>query len=576
MHGCTYDASKELGDWDKTGFNDASWSKVVVDTRSPGATTDPQLQSSPGPTVQALEELPAKSVKEPLSDTYVVDLGQNMVGWVRLKLANTKPGQEIQLRYSEMLEPDGAPYRSSERTIRATDTYISKGGEVTWEPKFTFHGFRYVEVTGVDSAPPLDAITGIVAHSEMTRTGQFECSNPLINQLVHNIIWGQKGNYFEIPTDCPQRDERLGWTGDAQFFVPTATYNFDVAAFFNKWLIDLCEDSADGDGAFGSVAPEVIRSKGSFGATAWADAGIVCPYTIWKVYGDTTVIRDHYAAMAKYIDYLQNTSKNLIRGQGAYGDWLNLGGGAKSEVIGTAYFEHVTRLMSEMAAAVGKQDDAEKFRKLADDVRAAFIKAFIADDGHIKESSQTGYALAFAFNLIPPELRAKAADAFVEQIKQKDWHLATGFIGTPRLLPALSLAGRDDVAYRLLEQETYPGWLYQVKLGATTMWERWDGWTPDKGFQDPGMNSFNHYAFGSVGEWLYRTAGGIDTDGPGYKNIFIRPEPGGDLTWAKAGFDSIQGPISSSWKLQDGKTSLDVTIPVNTTATIYVPRSVAA
>jgi alpha-L-rhamnosidase len=429
-----------------------------------------------------------------------------------------------------------------------------------------------VQVTGLDEAPPLDAITGIVVHSQMDRTGTFECSNPLINQLFKNIIWGQKGNYFDIPTDCPQRDERLGWTGDAQFFVPTASYNFDIAAFFNKWLYDLCEDSADDEGAFPSVAPNVL-GKGSFGATAWADAGIICPYTIWKMYGDTTVIRDHYAAMGKYIDYLKKTSDHLIRKQGAYGDWLNLGGGAKSEVIGTAYFEHVTRLMAEMATATGKSDDAATYAALADDVRLAFIKEFVTDDGRIRDSSQTGYVLAFAFHLLPDVLRAQAADAFVEEIKNKDWHLATGFIGTPRLLPALSLAGRDDVAYRLLEQETYPGWLYQVKLGATTMWERWDGWTPDKGFQDPGMNSFNHYAFGSVGEWLYRTVGGIDSESDAFKEIVIRPHPGGHLTWAKATYNSIHGKIESSWKLQNGKLTLDVTVPLNTTATIFVPSS---
>src|SRR5438874_2429021 len=309
-----------------------------------------------------IERINAKNVSERLPGVYIVDLGQNMVGWVQLKLPATRRGQKIQLRYAEMLDSAGSIYSSSARSARATDTYISRGGKINWEPKFTFHGFRYLEITGLDEAPPLEAVTGIVIHSRMKRTGDFECSDPQINQLVHNIIWGQKGNYIDIPTDCPQRDERLGWTGDAQFFIPTAAYNFDVASFFNKWLVDLCEDSANDEGAFGSVAPEVIGSKGSFGATAWADAGIVCPYTIWKVYGDTRVIRDHYLAMAKYIEYLRKTSTNLVRTQGAYGDWLNLGGGAPSEVIGTAYFEHMTRLMSEMADAIGQTEDAEKFR----------------------------------------------------------------------------------------------------------------------------------------------------------------------------------------------------------------------
>jgi alpha-L-rhamnosidase len=567
LMGCTFDAQMELRGWDASGFDDSKWDAVAVTPH-----VLPKLQAAVGDPVRSIEQIQAQSVAQPQPGMYVYDLGQNMVGWVRLKMS-APAGTRIVLRFAEMLNPDGTLYTASLRGARATDTYIAGGGEFVWEPSFTFHGFRYVEITGVDAPPTLDAVTGIVVHTQMQRSGHFESSSSLVNQLVHNIIWGQKGNYLEVPTDCPQRDERLGWTGDAQFFIPTAAYNFDVGAFFTKWLVDLVDDSQGKDGAFAAVAPDVL--KNAHGATAWADAGIICPYTIYKVYEDRRVVEQHYANMARYIDYLKSTSKELIRGQGAFGDWVNLGGGAASEVIGTAYFEHVTRLMSEMAAAIGKSDDAERYRRLADDVRTAFRKAFVTSDGKIKDSSQTGYALAFTMDLLPDDAKVRSAAAanFVEEIKKKDWHLATGFIGTPRLLPALSLAKRHDVAYRLLLTETFPSWLFQVKLGATTMWERWDGWVPGRGFQDPGMNSFNHYAFGSVGEFLYRTVGGIDTDGPGYRKIIIRPQPDGGLTFSRCSYDSINGTIESSWRTEAGSVRLDVNIPVNTSATVYVPSS---
>ena len=418
-------------------------------------------------------------------------------------------------------------------------------------------------------------MTGVVVHADMPRTGEFACSSPPVDQLFRNIIWGQKRNYLEVPTDCPQRDERLGWTGDAQFFIPTAAFNFDVAEFFSKWLIDLDQDAQNDAGAFASVAPDILDYSGA-GASAWADAGVICPYNVWKYYNDPRVIERNYGATSRYLDYLQKTSKNHVRGQGAYGDWVKLGGGAKSEVIGTAYVEYVARLMSEMAAAIGRDEDAKRYEKLADDMRAAFVENFVTDDGRIRDSSQMGYALAFTMDLLPPDKRAAAAGHFVEEIEAKDWHLATGFIGTPRLLPALTAAGRTDVAYRLFLTDTYPSWLYQVRLGATTMWERWDGWTPEKGFQTPEMNSLNHYAFGLVGQWMYETAAGIETDGPGFRRVTIRPRPGPGLSSARASYDSINGTIRSAWKLDGGVVTLDVTVPPNVTATVYVPTADAA
>jgi alpha-L-rhamnosidase len=563
--GEAYDARKEIKDWDKAGADESSWKPVVVDD-----VTVPLVCASPTDTVRVDREFHPKSISEPEPGKYVFDLGQNMVGTVRLKV-NVPAGTRVVVRQTEMLNPNGTLYTTALRGARAQDTYIAKGtGEEVYMPRFTFHGFRYVEVSGLKSKPSLDTVTGVVIHTQMTQTGEFECSNPLVNQLFHNIIWGQKGNYLEVPTDCPQRDERLGWTGDAQFFVRTGTYNFDVASFFTKWLVDLVEDGQNAEGAFAHVAPDMGIG---YGAVAWDDAGIICPWTIYRMYGDTRIIQQHWDHMAKYIEFLKKTSKNLVREQGPYGDWVNLGGGAKSEVIGTSYFEYVTRLMSEMATAIGKTDEAQKYQKLADDIKAVFEKEFVLPDGSIKDSSQTGYALAFTMGLIPPDRTQKSADKFVEEIKKKDWHLATGFIGTPRLLPGLTDAGRTDVAYRLLLTETFPSWLFPVKLGATTMWERWDGWHPERGFQDPGMNSFNHYAFGSVGQYLYITVAGIDPITPGFDRFKIAPIPGGDLKYAKASFDSIHGKIVSDWKIDGDTFKLKVVIPINTTAEVHVPTS---
>ncbi len=566
LMGWTYDASRETR-WTEADFDDSAWAAVEV-----GSEFDALIEAYPGAPARRQEEIPAATVFESRPGVYVFDLRQNMVGWVRLK-GMARAGQPITIRHAEMLNPDNTLYTVALRGARATDVYVpAADGEFEFEPEFTFHGFQYVEVTGLDVSPDPDAVTGIVVNADMAQTGRFESSEPMVNQLFHNIIWGQKGNYLEVPTDCPQRDERLGWTGDAQFFIPTASYNFDVAAFYTKWLIDLVQDSQNADGAFASVAPDVLDFSGA-GATGWADAGIICPYNVWQFYGDTRIIERHYDAMAHYIEYLEKTSNGYIREQGAYGDWVNLGGGAKSEVIGTAYFSHVAALMAEMAEAIGREDDARRYRQLAQAVREAFIENFVGPDGRIEDSSQTGYALAFTMDLLPPDAREAAAKRFIEEIAAKDWHLATGFIGTPRLLPALTLAGHTDIAYRLFLTHTYPSWLYQVTLGATTMWERWDGWTPEKGFQTPVMNSFNHYAFGSVGEWMYATVAGIESDGPGFRRIVIRPQPGPGLTAASARYHSINGEIVSEWSIDKDGIRMKVRIPPNSTARVHVPTA---
>ncbi len=568
LMGCEYDTRLALPGWDVAGFDDSAWAPVLEDRKA--MRPELRIQAAVAEPSRCFEELPARVVTAPAPGLYTFDLGQNMVGWVRLRVRGL-PGQRITVRHGEMLNPDGTVYTSNLRSATATDFYeLSGQGEEVFEPYFTFHGFRYVEVRGLTAAPGPDAVTGIVVHSALRRTGDFVCSNPLVNQLYHNIIWGQLGNHLEVPTDCPQRDERLGWTGDTQFFAPTGAYNFDVAAFFTRWLTTMCEDSQNHDGSFPLVIPNIMDRAG---ATGWSDAAILCTYNTYRYYGDTRLIAAHFSVMDNYMKYVAAKSRNFIPTIGGPEDWLNLGGGATDRAIDTAYYAHLAALMAEMAHAIDQTGDAHYYDKLHHDVQSAFVRHFVLPDGSLKDCSQTGYTLAFTMDLLPADLREKAAEKFVEQIKRFDWHLATGFIGTPRILPSLHAAGRDDVAYRLLLQETYPSWLYQVKLGATTMWERWNGWTPDHGFADVSMNSFNHYAFGSVGQYLYSAVGGINAASPGFKTIRIQPVLGEGLTWAQTSFDSMYGKIATRWERNGGKIILVVTIPANTTATVYVPAA---
>ncbi len=528
-------------------------------------------QAHPGAAVRKTMEIKPVKLTEPKPGVYVFDMGQNMVGWVRLKVKGSA-GTKVQMRFAEMLNPDGTIYTENLRAAKCTDTYICKGGgEIVWRPRFTFHGFRYVEVTGYPGGkPPTDAIVGEVLHSDCQITGSFECSNPLLNKLYQNIVWGQRGNWLEVPTDCPQRSERLGWMGDAQVFIRTASYNMDIGAFFTSWLRTV-DDSQDYNGAFRNVSP----ADWSRGVAGWGDAGVICPWTIYHVYNDKRIIERQYGGMVKWIDYLQENSDNLLRPAKGYGDWLNLDAEAPKDVIGTAYFAYSTKLMAKMAQVIGKNNDARKYNKLFENIKKAFNDAYVGPDGKIKGETQTIYLMALYFDLLDGETLRIAEERLIELIKERDWHISIGFLGVNLLLPTLTDIGRTDVAYRLLQNEDYPSWLYPVRNGATTIWERWDGWTEEKGFQTPRMNSFNHYAYGACGQWMFSTLAGIDTDGPGYKKIIIRPRPGGSLTYAKAHYDSIHGRIATYWKKEKGRFVLDLTIPANTTATVYVPADSA-
>jgi alpha-L-rhamnosidase len=576
LMGETYDARLEAPNWSTTRFGAPGWQPVDV-TESIAA----KIESYPGVLVRPFQEIEPVRVSDSKlwsedatqdadpQSTYVFDMGTNFAGFVRLKVHRAQPGQKIVLRFAERLNPDGTIYVTNLRSARATDTYICKGGRTeVWQPRFTFHGFQYVEMTGYPGKPGDDTLTGIELTSATPVVGSFECSDEMANTLYHNICQTQRANFIDIPTDCPQRDERLGWMGDAQIYVRTATYNSDVAAFFTKWLVDV-DDAQMANGAFTDVSPRKVAMGG--GTAAWGDAGVICPWTIYQVYGDTRVLAEHYDAMQKWIEYCKGTTKGLLRPAAGYGDWLSIRADTPKDVLATAYFARSTKLVAETARVLGKEDDARKYEQLFEDIRKAFCDAYVAPDGRIKGDTQTVYVLALAFDLLPQERRETAVRYLSDNIELRDWHLSTGFVGTKDLMDTLTRFGRTTVAYRLFHNDTFPSWGFSIQHGATSIWERWDGWTPEKGFQDPGMNSFAHYSFGAVGEWMFKTIGGIDTDGPGYRHIIIRPRPGGRLMWAKTSYNSIQGEIATAWKVDGKAIKLDVTIPANTTATVYIP-----
>ena len=567
MEGENHDARLEVKNWDEPTVAEKDWTTVAL--RDDPA---PPLEGQVMEPVREIQQLKPKTISEPKPGGWVYDLGQNMVGVVRLKVS-APAGTKVTLRHAEMLNPDGTLYTRNLRGAPSIDHYICKGGGVeTWQPQFTFHGFRYVELSGLPDKPGLDAVTGIVISSDTARTGEFACSDARINQLQSNIQWGQRGNYISVPTDCPQRDERLGWMGDAEVFVRTATYNADIAAFFSKWLVDV-DDGQTAAGAFSSVSPD---TNAGHGAPAWGDAGVICPWTIYEVYGDKRILERHLPAMTRWVDYLKLHSDGLIRDRdrgGDYGDWLSIGADTPKDLIGTAFFAYSTHLLAKSCKAIGRTEEAAKYEQLFQDIKKAFDERYVAPDGRIKGNTQCGYAMALKFELLPDELRPKAAQYLEEDIEAKKNHLSTGFVGVSYLLPVLTQSGKADAAYRLLLQDTFPSWLFSVKQGATTIWERWDGWTPEKGFQDPGMNSFNHYSLGSCGEYLFGGIGGIRPASPGFKTILIDPVIRPGLTWAKTSYNSVQGRIATDWKVEGKRLALEVTVPANTTATVCIPAA---
>jgi alpha-L-rhamnosidase len=567
-----YDARLEMRGWSEPGFDDSVWSAARLFTPPEAA-----LVPSRSVPIRPQEELSAQGFSEPRPGVFVFDLGQNMTGLARIRLRQPR-GREIVVRYAEMLDAEGTLYTENLRTAKCTDRYICRGGEELFEPHFTFHGFRYVELTGIAGRPEREDVVGVVLHSDMARTGDFACSDERVNRLYSCIVWGQKGNFLDIPTDCPQRDERLGWTGDAQVFAKTACLNFDATAFFGKWCVDV-DDAQRPDGAFTNTAPDVYDGAG--GEAAWGDAGVICPWAAYRFSGDAAILERHYAAMTKWIRWRERNSPGLIHAHAAWGDWLAIDASPDDlgrsptprDLIGTAYFAHSTAIVAKVARVLGRRADAVRFSKLAKRIRAAFNREFVAPSGRIVGDSQTGYLLALGFDLLPAAKRGHALERLVKDIESRGWHLSTGFVGTPLIAPVLTRFGRGDVALKLLLQTTYPSWLYPVLQGATTMWERWNSFTLDQGFGSAGMNSFNHYAYGAVGEWLYGAVGGIelDPDEPGGRRIVFRPCVGGGLTWARCTWKSPYGTMSSAWRLEGGRLKLDIALPPNTRGTVMLP-----
>lgn len=582
--GEVYDARLEQPGWDKAGFDDSRW-KAAVAADAPKIASSSQI-TAPARVVATLNP---KGVTPLSSGAYVFDMGQNMVGWVTLKVKGTA-GARVQMRFAEILNPDGTIYTANLRNADATDVYILKGGgEETFSPHFTFHGFRYVEVTGYPGEPTVDAIQGdVVSSVSGDPVATLKTSSDLVNQMWSIGIWGQRGNFLSVPTDCPQRDERLGWMGDAGVFWRTGSYNFDIAAFSRKFVQDIV-DAQTSQGAFTNVSPDTLPSdgdetegtpawnEGMVGAPGWGDAGVIVPWTTWLQYGDTAVIEQNWGAMQRWMTFIQSRNPDFLRKKGVgpnFADWLAPDENTNKDLLATAYWALIANMMSQMAHAVGKDADAKNYDEIVENVRKAFRKAYIKEDGTVGSGTQTSYVVALYTKMAPPALESLLVDKLVKDIEARKWHLSTGFLGTPFLLFTLADHGRSDVAYRLLLNDTYPSWGYMLSKGATTWWERWNG---DTG--DPSMNSYNHYAFGSVIAWVYRYAAGIDTmpEAPGFKEIVIHPRLDARMTAARSEYQSIYGKIVSDWKgTASGPFSLKVTIPANTSARVYLPAIAGA
>lgn len=579
-HGERYDARLEKAGWTTASYDDSKWSGVTL----PKSTYD-NLVAAENEPIRKQETFTAAKVITTPSGEKVLDFGQNLVGWVVVK-ANGKPGDSIVIKHAEVLDKDGNFYTENLRAAKATATYVLKGGgEETFEPHFTFYGFRFIKIENYPGEIKPENFTAVVLHSDMKKTGDFTCSNPLINQLQHNIQWGQRGNFLDVPTDCPQRDERLGWTGDAQAFSRTATFNFGVDNFFSKWLKDVAADQQP-NGSVPFVIPNVLGPN-SGGSTGWADCATIIPWNMYLAYGDKQILQNQYASMKSWVKYMIDNSNNYLWNHGFhFGDWLfyrpfddNDGRSAVTDkyMIAQCFYANSVQLLINAANVLGNKADSVTFTAVLQNIKAAFMKEYVTPNGRLISGTQTAYVLALNFDMFPENLRKQAAARLAENVASYDNHLTTGFLGTPYLCHVLTRFGYTDLAYKLLLQQDYPSWLYPVKMGATTIWERWDGQKPDSSFQTPGMNSFNHYAYGAIGDWMYRVMVGLDTyeDGVGYKHIRIKPHVGGGLTNASASLQTYYGKLSSGWKLENGKLSINVDIPANTTATIYVPAKSA-
>jgi alpha-L-rhamnosidase len=557
-----------MGEYVDASISDGPGRPVAVVDTEPGP-----LVAEPDHPVRVTAGIPAVGVTSCGAGRSIVDFGQNLVGHVRLTVRGADPGQRIVLRHAETLD-GGELYVANLRRAAATDVYVA-AGEATevFEPRFTCHGFRYVEVGNHPGELSAADLVARVVHSDTPWTGRFECSDEMVNRLQANIVRGQRGNFVSLPTDCPQRDERLGWLGDAQVFAPTASRNADVSAFFARWLRDVV-DGQDAGGAFRDVAPALVLDREA--APAWGDAGVIIPWYLWRTYGDRRVLERCFDAMVAWVGHIRRHNSDLRwrhRTGNSYGDWLQVDVTTPRDVLSTAYFARSAQIVAEAADVLGRSDIAAEHRALHAAVRAAFIESYVDEDGRVEGGTQTAYLLALAFGLVPGELVPAAVEHLAADIEKRDNRLTTGFVGVALLCPVLADHGRADLAYALLQQEEFPSWGYSIRHGATTIWERWDGWTEHGGFQSAAMNSFNHYSLGSVGDWLFARVAGIDQT-PGsiaHRELLLRPLPGGTLTWARAEQETARGRVACGWSLAGDLITVTADVPPGSTAVLEVP-----
>jgi len=558
--GEVYDARLETPGWDLPGFNDKGWKPVELLEQ-----VSYNLIAQQTYPIRVTQELTVKRITEPLPGVYVFDFGQNAAGRVRLKVKASR-GTRIKIRFAEVLNPDGTIYTANYRSAKATDIYICRGeGVEYWEPRFTYRGFRYAELTGYPGAPPADALVFRVMHTAAPFAGKFRCSDELINHIWRNTLWGQRSNLYSVPTDCPQRDERLGWMGDAQLFAPTSCWNMDLATFYTKWMRDI-RDSQGEDGHTTDVSPVAVVSGPA--KPGWGDAVTVIPWTVYRFYGDKRIIEENFDSMAAWVEYMRRHAKGDLYEREGYGDWVAVVPSPKKP-IGAAYYYWSTKLLSRMAAAIGKEKEAERYGKLAERIAEAFNAAYLdRKTGWYPGKTQTAQILPLALGITPPDQRTKVFKKLHEDVVKRGYHHSTGFLGTAYILPVLEAFGKAETAWRVVTQRTFPSWGYMIEKGATTIWELWDS---DK--KGPGMNSRNHFCFGSVVQWFYEGLAGLrnDPEEPGFKRVIVHPHPVGRLRWARASYHSMYGMIWCYWERRGKELRLEVRIPANTTAEVHLP-----
>ena len=588
-HGETYDASLEIEDWSEVQLpkttvvgKDVCWKQTVTVPFDVSV-----LRAQTGARVKVVDTLPAKRIFQDSKGNTVIDFGQNLAGRMEVT-ATGKAGDVIEIRYFEILDAEGNVYLDNLRRARTTMKYMfAKDGTITWYPRFTYFGFQYALVLSYPGELKCENFTAYSMHSEMEPTGNITCSNPLLNQLHHNYLWGMKGNFLDVPTDCPQRDERLGWTGDAQIFCRTATYLMNTYTFFKKWLRDLDVDQTALDGGVPHVVPNIeegrtdgnwLLSQGPHSSAGWADAAVVNPWVLYLMFGDKEILETQYESMKAWIQFMRDHSEDYIWNYKLQlGDWVALDakegsyfGATPTDLTATAYYAYSTGLFAKMAKALGKEEDAKEYEELEKAIVNKFMATFFNEDGTMTAQTQTAHIIALYFKLTPEEYIGKTVEGLKKLLDKENGHLVTGFVGTPYFCHALSENGCLKEAYDLLLKEDFPSWLYQVKKGATTIWEHWDGIKEDGTMWSAGMNSFNHYAYGAIGEWMYRVMAGIEADEkqPGFKHVIIYPRMGGELAFTDAYYHSVYGNVGVKWEIDGSKVTLTVNIPVNTAASI--------